>query len=999
MLRTAVCAVMFCFLLSGRPHLRPGAVYANRDLVFERNIGQASSNVLFLSRTGANTILFTTNEMALRLRDGTTVKMALQGSRKLDASPSAECELPGKVNYLIGKDAARWHTGVPTFSRVRYHNIYPGVDLVYYGNRRQLEYDFVVAPGADPQSIQMRFEEVSQLRVTGDGDLVAATSGGSIKLQTPLVYQEGEGGRKLVAGRFVVTSDHTAGFHLGPYDHNKPLVIDPVLVFSTFLGGSMADVANAIAVDATGNVYVAGATQSPDFPVTSTALQTVSKIPSGSGSAFVTKLNPEGSAEIYSTYMGGSGGDAAYGLVVDSSGDAYIVGQTGSKDFPATAGALQTALPSQIRTSFVAKLNAAGNGLLYATYLGGAAQVSYLCCDVAAAVAIDSSGNAYVAGVTFAGGFPVTPGAVQTTIGSSLASNAYVAKLNPTGTALAYATFLGGSGQGQFNIGPAVFQGDVATALAVDSAGNAYVTGYAHSPDFPVTAGAFQTKNKAATTSGTVSSNPGYNVFVSKLNPTGTALIYSTYLGGSGVTINEGGYGNEIMYGDEANTIALDNFGNVYVAGSAYSADFPVTAGSYQAKLQAVQITQPTANFTQIGYNAFVTKLNSSGTGLIYSTFVGGSGTDRASAMAIDGSGSTYLAGVTTSTDFPISSGAFQPANKAAVANNAGTAFVAQLSPGGTALTYSTYLGGCGTVNSMSQALGDAAYALTLDAGGNVYVAGSTWSADFPTTQGAFQTNNGAAAATGQNAFIAKLNPRGSLTGDSPSIRPNLGVVDAASYTPVLTPGGLATIFGYSLANTSAAATNVPLTNILGGTQVKVNGITAPLLFVSPAQINFQVPWELAGQSQATITVTTATGASSAATVELGPAAPAIFTANASGSGQGAIATQEGQLAAPATPATHNSYVMIYCSGLGAVSNQPASGAAAVDASSTTVETPTVTIGGVQTSINFAGLAPGYVGLYQVNALVPPSVMPGGDVPVVIRIGGVPSKTVIMAVR
>ena len=285
----------------------------------------------------------------------------------------------------------------------------------------------------------------------------------------------------------------------------------------------------------------------------------------------------------------------------------------------------------------------------------------------------------------------------------------------------------------------------------------------------------------------------------------------------------------------------------------------------------------------------------------------------------------------------------------------------------------------------------------------NVYVAGTTWSADFPATQGAFQTSNHAAGSTGQNAFVAALNPGAPLTGDPPSIRPNLGVVDSANYAPVLTPGGLATIFGYSLASTSTSATSLPLTNSLGGTQVTIGGVPAPLLYVSPSQINLQVPWELAGQSQAAIAVTTSFGVSSARTaaltVNLSAAAPAVFTANASGTGQGDVITLQGRLAVAATPATRGQYVMIYCSGLGAVSNQPATGVAAADASSTTIRTPLVTIGGVQASTNFAGLAPGYVGVYQVNALVPVTITPGPAVSLSLSINGVSSNAVTIAVE
>jgi uncharacterized protein (TIGR03437 family) len=997
MQRTAVCFVILCAMSYGQPGRQLAEGYGNLALSFEKNAGQADGDVLFLARSGPYAIDLIADGMVLKLHGrsrSTRVKMALKGSRNLGALPSAEDELTGKINYLIGNDPAQWHTGVPTFSKVRYRNVYRGVDLVYYGNQRQLEYDFLVAPGADPQSIRIEFEGVSRLRVTPDGDLVATTSDGAVTLHKPVVYQEAEDGRKLVAGSFAVDGGRTVGFRLWTYDRRKPLVIDPVLVFSTFLGGSVGDLANAIAIDSSGNIYVAGATQSPDFPVTNGALQSAPKNASTAGSAFVSKLNPQGTALIFSTYLGGTGRDGAYGLAVDSAGDAYIVGETGSTDFPVTKGALQTTI-SGGSTSFVAKLNSTGSGLAYATYLGGRGAVSYLCCDAAKAVAIDGTGNAYVAGTTFAPGFPVTPGAVQTKFAATLSSNAYVAKLNPSGSALVYATFLGGSGQGVFNIGPAVFEGDAATALAIDSSGNAYVTGYAYSANFPVTAGAFQTTNKAATTAGVDSIIPGYNAFVSKINPAGSALVFSTYLGGSGVTFPYSSQANEQIYGDGANAISVDSAGNVYLAGGAYSADFPVTVGAYQTKLRAAQ---PYGNLSQIGSNAFVAKLNPAGANLVYATFVGGSGSDNANAIAIDGSGKVYVAGATTSLDFPAAAAALQPVNKAAVTNHAGTAFIAELNASSAALSYATFLGGSATVTSGNQPKGDAAYGLALDGAGNVYVAGGTWSADFPATPGAFQTTNNAGP-NGQNGFAAKLNPAASPAGGPPSIRPNLGVVDSASFAPVAAPGGLATIFGYSLADTAVSATGVPLTGSLGGTQVTIGVLPAPLLYVSPSQINFQVPWELAGQSEAMVVVTTAAGKSLPVKVNLSAMAPAIFTANGSGVGQGDVFTVQFQYAAATTPATRGQYVVIYSTGLGAVANQPATGVTVSDASATTVQMPTVTIGGVQTSTNFAGLAPGYVGVYQINALVPATITPGAAVSLSLSSGGISSKTVTIAVQ
>lgn len=988
--RTAVCLFLLSRLSAQTAHPPAPANYANLPLSFEKNVGQTADEVLFLARTGAGAVGLTADGLVIEPHQSSRgpVRMALKGVRTTKASPSAEAELPGRVNYLIGPDPSRWRTGLPTFSSVRYRDVYPGIDLVYYGNQHQLEYDFLIAPGADPRSIRMDFDRAAKVRVTKAGDLVATTPGGSLTMHKPVAYQDMDGERKSVEAGFTVTANRAVAFRLGPYDRRQPLVIDPVLVFSTFLGGSVADVANAIAADPAGNIYVAGSTRSPDFPATS-----------GAGSAFIAKLNPAGTSLIYSTYFGGSGGDAANGLAVNSAGEAYVVGETGSKDFPVTSGAFQNTFPGS-RTSFAAKLNAAGSGFAYATYLGGKSSVSYLCCDAAAAVAIDDAGNATVAGTTYAAGFPVTPGAVQTKLASTLSSNAYIAKLNPSGSSLVYSTFLGGSGQVQFNIGPAVFTGDSATALAVDRAGNAYVAGSAHSADFPVTPGAFQTRNKAATTSGVASQIAGYNAFVAKINPSGSALVFSTYLGGSGVTIPNGSLGNEVIFGDRANALALDSAGNVYVSGYAYSADFPATPGAYQPRLLAAQLTQGSPlNYLNIGYNGFVAKLKPDGAGLVYSTFLGGSGSDRANAIAVDASGNAYIAGEATSADFPVTPGALQPVNKAAAANHAASAFVAQLNPSGAALLYSTFLGGSGSVTSFQQPAGDTANGLALGAA-NLYVAGTTSSADFPSTPGTFQPANNATGSKGQNAFVTRFDVSVPVTGVPPSIRPDLGVVGAASYAPALTPGGLGAIFGFNLASTSMAAAGLPLPNSLAGTQVKIGGVLAPLLYVSPSQINFQIPWELTGQAQASVAVTTPFGSSPVEmTMNLSTAAPAIFTANGSGSGQGLVVSLQGKLAAAATPVAPGQWVVIYCTGLGSASNRPATGAAVADASSPTVRTPLVTIGGVQATLNFAGLAPGYVGVYQVNALVPADTAPGSSVPLTLTIDGAPSNTVTIAVQ
>ncbi len=985
-----VPGLVFCGALAHGQQRPPlSAKVSNLPLSFEANVGQAGaqtgSDVHFIARSGANVLHFTPDGVAL----GQGIRIRFEKS----ATPTGEERLPGRVNYLIGRDPAKWHTNVPTFAKVRYRNVYPGIDIVYYGNNRQLEYDFIVAPGADPTAIRMHLDGATPLRVASNGDLTA----GPITLRKPAVFQEANGTRTSISGDFALAAGGAVEFRVGPYDRTKPLVIDPVLVFSTYLGGSATDVANAMAVDASGNVYLAGGTISPDFPVTSGVFQSKLNSAPGFGAAFVSKLNAAGTALIYSTYVGGTGGESAYGLAVDAAGDAYFVGQTASKDFPATAGAFQTAIIGS-RDSFVAKLNPTGTALLYATYLGGTT-TTYECCDGASAVAVDAAGNAYVTGDTYATGFPVTPGAPQTKLASGLAENAFVTKLNPTGTALVYSTLLGGSGQGSFSIGPAVFDGDFGTAIAVDAAGNAYVTGVAYSTNFPVTAGAFQSTNKAATTQGVVSSIPGFNAFLTKINPAGTAFVFSTYLGGSGVTFPNGPSGTSmVILGDRANALAVDGAGNIYIAGVAYSADFPTTTGAYQTKLQA---SQPVAagNFGLIGSNAFVAKMNAAGNALLFSTFLGGSGTDRANAMAIDAAGNVYLAGSTTSTDFPVMAGALQSVNKAAVTNKASSGFLAELNPAGAALLYSTYFGGSG-IATANQSLGDAAYSLALDSSANVYIVGSAYSSDFPTTQGALQTNNAAAAKGGTNAFVAKFNLT-AASGGAPSVRPNFGVVDGASYKSTLAAGELATLFGYNLGVTTASASGTPLGTSLGGTQVMIGGIAAPLLYVSPSQINLQVPWEVSGPARPSIVVTTPSGATpAAASPTWSAAAPAIFAANSSGVGQGAVIATTGQIAAPGTPATRGQYVMIFCTGLGAVSNQPATGVAATASMlSNTTLTPTVTIGGVLTTTNFSGLAPGFVGLYQVNALVPTTISAGSAVSVSMSVNGVSSNTVTIAVQ
>ena len=768
--------------------------YGKLQLSFEANQGQSDPQVKFLSRgngyslflTDSSAVLALTKQEASNAKPGRAVGKGPQASslpqaRKTDvvrmslagASPGIHVagvdQLPGRANYFIGNDPAKWHSGVPTYSKVQYTGVYPGVNLIYYGNQRQLEYDFVVAPAADSKSIRLRFAGVEKLKLTADGGLAILAKSGEIAFHKPVIYQLKDGQREPVEGRFLLLARHEVGFTVGLYDHTKPLVIDPVLVYSTYLGGSGGDLGTAIAVDGSGDSYVTGETLSTNFPVTSGAYKTVNH-GSAAYAAFVTKFNPTGSALLYSTYLGDGAGAApgtnhiatgasGLGIAVDSAGDAYVTGSAGSY-FPTTTGAFQTknnAAAYNMGTytvttgnAFVTKLNPTGSALVYSTYLGGSA--SYVIGDFANAIAVDSSGDAYVTGLAVSTNFPVTLGAFQTANHTTFDNTGFVTELNATGSALLYSTYLGGSND------------DQGYGIAVDSSGDAYVTGVAYSTDFPVTPGAFQTTNKSV---------GGSNAFVSKINPTGSSLVYSTYLGGSsgldipfhGINALDGTNASDI-----GTAIAVDGSGSAYVTGFSTSTDFPITSGAFQA-----------TNKSAGGSNAFVSKINPTGSGLGYSTYLGGSSGvsvdgygDEGSGIAIDDSGEAYVTGQVYSTDFPVTSGAYQTANDAA--SGFSNAFVSKLNSTGNALLYSTYLGGSGrAVNSYNY--GDLGNAIAVDSAGGTYVTGQAASANFPVTAGAFQTTNSSNGTTAvTNAFVAKLNldtaaaPKVTVTPTSSSI-------------------------------------------------------------------------------------------------------------------------------------------------------------------------------------------------------------------------------------
>jgi Beta-propeller repeat/IPT/TIG domain len=644
-------------------------------LVFEPYRGRQWSEAQFLARTPGANVFLTAKGPVFALVSGESFRMRLVGAKPVRLEGRGL--QPGKLNYFIGDDPSAWRTGIPIYRQVASIRALPGVDLIFYGSQRQLEYDLRVAPGADPRAIRWVFEGTSGLRLDSDGSLVVAVGGAEVRQARPRIFQSLSRGRQReVSGEYVITGENEVAFRLGDYDRAKALTIDPVLVFSTYLGGRRDDQGLGIAVDPSGAVYITGVTTSDDFP-NATGTQRPSRWASD---AFVAKLNPAGTAIVYATYLGGSGSDSGNAIAVDASGNAYVAGDTQSADFP-TLNPIQSTIGGS-RDVFVTKLSPTGI-LLYSTYLGGSLQ------DSASGIAVDSAGSAYICGETRSSNFP-TRAPIQALNAGGV--DGFVAKLAPSGSQLVYSTYLGGSRQ------------DRANAIAVDASGAAYLAGDTTSTNFPVVA-PLQSGNAGKA-----------DVFVSKLNPNGSALVYSTYFGGSGT--------------DSALGIAIDGSGRAVVVGYSWSALFPTTAAAVQGG--------------NAGYgDAFAFKLASDGGSAIYSTLFGGEGDDWANAVTLDTAGNAYIGGVTSSPDFPAVN-AIEP-NLGATYN----AFVTAIDPLGTAFLYSTFLGGSGS---------DQGTAIALDFSGNVYLTGITTSANYPSVA-ALQTSN----AGGDDVLVSKLAPTKAL--------------------------------------------------------------------------------------------------------------------------------------------------------------------------------------------------------------------------------------------
>lgn len=708
-------------------------------LVYIENKGQWDSRAHFLLRSGGLDMWITSHGVLYDLYRLDKSEAKSDESELLGESPASETgsvakrghvvgisfegvgsapsvhaigRQPGYYNYFIGNDQSKWTPNVGLYSGARIDNIYSGIDALFYLDEGRPRYDLLVRPGGDPKQIRMKIEGAENVSVLPSGALAIATTVGVVEQRELYAYQEMDGIRKKIACRFVVDAKRRVRFDVGRYDRTRPLVIDPLIYSPLLIGGR--DQGQSIAIDGGGNAYITGSTDSPDYPVTTGAYDASYN---DSTDAFVAKLDPTGSTLLYSTFIGGSGKDENLGnsIVVDAGGNAYIAGGTESADYPTTSGAYDMSFNGGITDAFVTKLNASGNALVYSTYIGGATN------DRAAGIAIDGSGNACIIGSTLTPligfvGYPTTAGAYDTA--SNGLSDLFVTKLNAAGSGLLYSTFIGGR------------RDDRGDGIAIDASGNAYVSGYSSSTtivsDYPTTAGAYD-------------SSPGgaLDIVLSKLSPDGSTLLYSTFLGGSQTDYGSGlavdGSGNVFIAGSTEGggfpstvgvykrihgggtqayvaklnhtgsallystflgsgscfDVAIDGNGNAYAAGSTTSSKYPTTAGAYDTSHNGSN-------------DLFVTKLNSTGSALLYSTFIGGSSFEETPAIALDGSGNIFVTGNTGSSDFPVSPGAYDVA-----LGGSTDAYVTKLNATGSALIYSTFVGGDGDDPSSSIELRD----------------------------------------------------------------------------------------------------------------------------------------------------------------------------------------------------------------------------------------------------------------------------------------------------
>ena len=1022
--------------------LQAATAFGDLPLRFEANQGQVNNpDIQFVSR-GPGYSMALTSGSARFLAGGQEVTLALDGPWQR-VQGRGEAALPTLSTYMLGTDRSQWRTGIANYERVRFAGVYPRVDLVYYGNGQALEYDFVVAPGGDPQQIAFRFSGAERAHIdAATGDLVLRLPNGEARQKRPVLYQESADGKRVtIAGGYRTLSGNRIGFTVGGYDRARPLVIDPVLQFATLFGGQIRESASAIALDPQGNIYVAGVSASPDFPRTAGAPQGRHV---GANDVFVLKLNSRGTAILYATQIGGGDEEFGVSLSVDRFGNAFVGGSTRSVNFPTTSGSLRersSGTPGD-GDGFVFKLNPTGTALLFSTRIGGKGN------DSVNAVAVDNNnGTVVLTGQTASDDYPITSKEMLQPERKGF-DDVFITKLNDTGTGLIFSTFLGGDSQG-FIVGT-----EAGKAIAIDRVGAIYVAGYTTLRDFPITPNAAQSTHLGDA-----------DVFVSKVSSDGKALLYSTYLGGEGQDIVNG------MFIEPTGT-------NIYVVGGTTSARFPVTSNTLQNFIVGGQ------PFPRDG---FITKINANGQ-LVFSTFLGGNGDDQLNAVTADEAGNMYAIGTTSSTNMPTSVSSIQANPSRGQVGEPYDAFIVAVNPIGNQYLWTSYMGG---------PRNEEGNGIARDAAGNIYLAGYTQSSGFPVTANSLRNPS----AFGNTAFIARIGEQrgsaaqlvqisgnqqranqntlltqplvvelrdefnvpivnqpvdfsissgilssnriftngagrasvnvtlpdrpGDITvtasagGTIPAVRFELtslrvgpplpeisagGVVSAGLSSPpqqLLSTNSIATIFGirFAAAGTNAVADSstfvagkVPTQ--LGGTCVTVDGVAARLLAVTETQVNFIVP-ELMRTGQLPVQVLSNCGRvselkSDAINVEIRPTAPEFFYASAATPGSRSYVSMVDALTgAPLNAARPGQIVSIYGTGFGPT-NPPVGTGELPTGIARTAEPAIVTFDGRPLngggSVLYAGVSPGLAGVYQLNLQIPPNAR-NGNLTLGVRFG------------
>lgn len=986
----------------------PAAKAPRLPYSFEENCGQAAPEVRYLARGQRHTLFLTNSEavVALRQADGAhrLVHMAPQGGRA--AQPEPLQPRPETTNYFLGNDPAQWSRSTPHYNRVRYRGVYPGIDLVFHNQQDQLEYDFIVEPGADPRAVALRFTGADRLSLNRDGSLEIHAGPERLRHRAPVVYQDIAGARRTIPASYEMRPDGSVGFRLAAYDASQPLVIDPVLVYSTYIGGDRGELISAVAVDKDGNVFVTGEMTSNNFPIVG-----VNHVPLQGALvySFVTKLNPAGNAILFSTIIGGNSNTRGRGIAVDSASNVYTCGVTGARNFP-LANPVQNTQPG-LNIAYITKLSADGKQLLFSTYLGGERN------DEADAIAVDTANNIYITGRASSQQFPVT-NAIQPQLAGNF--DLIAAKFAAPNYRLVYSTYFGGPNN------------EEGYGIAVDPTGSAYLTGYAQSPGL-ATPGAYQTLSK------------GWDAFILKLTPTGGKDRF-TYFGGTGT--------------ERARAIALGLEGNIWIAGSSDSANMPVTTAgvqqvrsgntdaflaafdpwggqllyatyfggsntkspSYTEEIQSLVIDRegsihiagvtssqdfPTVRHLQSfgggAQDGFVAKFTPGGEQIVYSTPLGGDKDDMAYSLAVDQNIGVYIGGQTASPAYPLKNAlrsTLQGADEAFltklcdpklfaspsqlsfihIPGNAAPAAQRTVISACTAIPFNVTVNGAWLRASATSGMTDRALDLTVDPAGLV--------------PGDYQ---GSLTVTAPEATNSPLTiPVVLRVAPPPPAFTVQGIVNAATNKGgAVSPGEIVVIYGANLGPdqlyTAIADGDGGITTEIMGTRVIFDGIPAPMVYTYKGQVSAVVPYGIPAMGNTRVQVEYLGQRSGVVMIAIHPTQPGLFTANSTGTGPVAAINQDGSLNS-VTPADPGSVVAFYATGEGQTNPGGKDGRLAVSLPlPKPLQEVTVTIDGQPCEVLYAGAAPGLVaGLMQVNVKIPSSV-PTGNRPVVLTIGGTSS--------